>query len=266
VIAALVALSWRRDMLVRDERMNARSATVDRVVAYLLDGVVPISGEDLDRDLGGWLAASGRFLAFVEAHRDKIRRKLRGAADPGSRGDVRAELETAFLLLADRRIDLAFEAYGSGRRGPDFTVTFRAAYRFNVEVTRPRPKDQDTARPTAIVQAMLAKLPQLPVDAPNVLIVATGLASSADEVGAAVRGLKLRADRREEQLFAGRGLTPAQFQSLYRRLTLLIVANAAGPGVHAWSNPEARRPLPDGAAAACLACLANARWASESSP
>ncbi|MGH2607776.1 MAG: hypothetical protein ACRDHF_01695 [Tepidiformaceae bacterium] len=245
---------------------KARGARIDRLVAYLLDGLVPLPGEDFDRVLGGWLAASSRFLAFAAVHRDKIRRKLRGASEPGARGDVRAELETAFLLLADRRIDLAFEAYGSGRRGPDFTVTFRAAHRFNVEVTRPRPRNGEAGRTAAIVNAVVGKLSQLPAEAPNALLVATGLALSADEIAVTMRGLKMRADRRDEQLFAGRGLSPDEFQGLYRRLTVVLVANAIGPGAYAWSNPEARRRLPDGAAAACLACLANAQWATESSP
>ena len=65
-----------------------------------------------------WLAGSPRFRAFAEAHRDKIRKKIRGAADPEALRDVRAELATARLLLADRRIELAFEAYGSGKTGP----------------------------------------------------------------------------------------------------------------------------------------------------
>ena len=55
-----------------------------------------------------------------------------------ARRDVRAELRVAHLLLADRRIELAFEAYGSTKRGPDFTVTFRGERSFNLEVTRPR--------------------------------------------------------------------------------------------------------------------------------
>lgn len=246
--------------------MNVRTANVDRLVAYLLEGVVRLPPEDLDGDLGRWLAASSRFLAFTEVHRDKIRRKLRGASELGARGDVRAELETAFLLLTDRRISLAFEAYGSGRRGPDFTATFRAAHHFNVEVTRPRPRNEDADRASAIVHAVLGKLHQLPADAPNVLLVATGLATSGEEIAGTMRGLKLRAERRDEHLFAGRGLSPGDFQTLYRRLAVLLVANASGPGVYAWSNPEARRRLPDGAAAACLACLGTAGWATDASP
>jgi hypothetical protein len=239
--------------------VNAPNARVDRLVAYLLDGVAPSAG-DLEGELGAWLSASGRFLAFADAHRDKIRKKLRVASDPDARGDVLAELETAFLLLADRRIELAFEAYGSGRRGPDFTVTYRASHRYNLEVTRPRARSDGSDRSTALAHAVLGKLRQFPADAPNALLVATGLADSDEDVGVAMRNLKIRADRGDEQFFAGRGLSLSQFQLSYRRLAALLVGSAAAPGVHVWLNPEARRRLPDGAAAACLACLGGADW------
>jgi hypothetical protein len=64
----------------------------------------------MSRELVEWLASSARFRAFAKAHRDKIRKKIRGAADLDSVRDVRAELRTARLLLGDRRIELAFEA------------------------------------------------------------------------------------------------------------------------------------------------------------
>ena len=244
---------------------KTRTARIGRLLGYLLDGVPPLAGEALERLLEEWLGASSRFQAFADAHADKIRKKLRTTADPAARGDVLAELQTAFALLAERRIDLKFEAYGSGRRGPDFRVTFRASHHFNLEVTRPRPPQTDADRATAIGRAVLAKLRQLPVDAPNALLLATGLAGSAEEVTAVMRETKLRADRREEEFFAGRGFSTTEFQLFYRRLGLLLVADSAGSGVHAWTNPEARRALPDGATAACVACLANFRWAQESS-
>jgi hypothetical protein len=81
-------------------------------------------------ELVGWLAASARFRAFAEAHRDKIRKRLRTAADAEALRDVRAELQVARLLLADRRVELAFEPYGAGKAGPDFTVIYRGAGRF----------------------------------------------------------------------------------------------------------------------------------------
>ena len=101
-----------------------------------------IYGRDPDdafaRELLVWLAKSARFRAFAEAHRDKIRKKLRTAGDEEALLDVRAELGAAHLLLVDRRIELAYEAYGSGNAGPDFTLTFRGTRACNVEVTRSR--------------------------------------------------------------------------------------------------------------------------------
>ncbi|HEX6030012.1 MAG TPA: hypothetical protein VFY90_01195, partial [Tepidiformaceae bacterium] len=55
-----------------------------------------------------------------------------------------------------------------------------------------RPTD-DADRAAAIVHAVLGKLHQLPADAPNVLLVATGLATSGEEIAGTMRGLKLRA-------------------------------------------------------------------------
>jgi hypothetical protein len=69
-------------------------------------------------ELLGWLAGAPRFRAFAEAHRDKMWKKLRRASDAEALRDVRAELRAAHLLLADRRIELAFEAYGRGRSDP----------------------------------------------------------------------------------------------------------------------------------------------------
>lgn len=127
-------------------------------------------------ELAGWLAASPRFRSFAELHRDKIRKKLRGAADAEARRDVRAELSTARLLLGDRHIQLAFEAYGSGRVGPDFTVSFRGDRGFNLEVTRLR-RIPDVA---SYGGQLLAKLRQLPPSVPNAVL----LAIDADRVDA----------------------------------------------------------------------------------
>ncbi len=240
--------------------MTAPTARVGRVADYLCDGVAALPGDDLAEEIGAWLAESGRFLAFAEANRDKIRKKLRTANEPGTRGDVRAELETAFRLLADRRFDLAFEAYGSGNRGPDFTITFRASHKFNLEVTRPRVRDNDAGAGAAFGGPLLGKLRQLPADAPNAILLAGPLAASVAEVEANVRVLKLQADRGDERFFAARGLTAKEFQTLHRRMAMLMVGNAVGNGVHAWLNPEARRRLPDGAANACVTALAAARW------
>ena len=86
---------------------------IARLVAYLVNAPAP---DWPLAELPDWLAESPRFRSFVEANRDKIRKKVRGAGSPAARLDVRAELRVAALLLADRRFELAFEAYGAGAR------------------------------------------------------------------------------------------------------------------------------------------------------
>lgn len=240
--------------------MAARTIRVVQVLAYFVEALPPAERASLEALLGRWFDESKRFVAFAEAHRDKIRRKLRTATVPGARDDVLAELEAAFRLLADRRIDLAFEAYGSGRRGPDFTVTFRVSHQFNLEVTRPRlSAEADDPGEAVVARAVLAKLRQFPTGTANALFIATPVAQSADQVAATIRTLKQRADGGDAAFFAGRGLTLDDFQSHYRRMSALFVASETGPGVLAWTNPDARHRLPEGATAACLAALAAER-------
>lgn len=241
-----------------------RTASVDRLLSYLLDGPPSDATDEVAGDLAVWLSASARFASFAEAHRDKIRKKLRGASGSEARGDVRAELEVAFRLLADRRIELAFEAYGAGRRGPDFTVTFRAVYHFNLEVTRPRLEDRirpGRGRADGVAGALLGKLRQLPANEPNAVLVALdGPTPTQDEVAIAMRSLRQRANRRDDAFFRGRGFADArQFHLHYLRLSALFVAGRGGADEWAWSNAEARRQLPDGAMTACLSCLAGRR-------
>lgn len=165
---------------------------VERLVPDLYAGDL---ADPLAVELRDWLAASRRFRAFAEAHLDKIRKKLRGATDADARRDVRAELAVAQLLLADRRIELAFEAYGSTKGGPDFTVAFRGERSFNLEVTRlHRP-------PAEAVDGgpLLAKLRQLPPGAPNVILIAIeGESADALDVAAATRALRVRTDAKDD--------------------------------------------------------------------
>ena len=79
--------------------------------------------------------------SFLTTNQDKVRKKLNSSDDEEHRLDVRAELLVAYLIVADRRFELAFEAYGARPLGPDLTVTFRANQRFNLEVTRLRTTD-----------------------------------------------------------------------------------------------------------------------------
>lgn len=229
------------------------ATAVERLARYLHEEA---DTDGLADELAGWLAASAPFRRFAEAHRDKIRKKLRRAGDVEARRDVRTELRTARLLLADRRIQLAFEAYGSTMGGPDFTVSFRGQPSFNLEVTRLR------GSPEAATYGgpLLAKLRQLPPSVPNtVLIAIEGRGAAALDVAAATRALRTRADAKDDGFFAGRGFGGSRgFYQCYLRLGAVLVAceDAAGEaGASLWTNASARIAAPERALRACLACL-----------
>ena len=172
--------------------------------------------DSMSDDLAAWLGTSSRFRAFAESHRDKIRKKLRSAIDVHARRDVRAELQVAHLLLADRRIELAFEAYGSTKRGPNFTVTFGGERSFNIEVTRMH-RAPDLA---TYGGPLLAKLRQLPPSIPNVVLMAIeGDRVEAFDVAGAARALRARADTRDDAFFTSRGFNSAR--AFYQRFLRL---------------------------------------------
>jgi hypothetical protein len=224
--------------------------SVERLARFLFD-----EGNDaLADEVAGWLTASPRFRAFADAHRDKIRKKLRGATEPEARRDVRAELRVAQLLLGDRRTEVAFEAYGSGRPGPDFTVTTRGD-RFNLEVTRLRGNPAGAG-----FGGLLAKLRQLPPSVSNGVVLAVdGGDATAYDVGAAVRTLLARAEAHDDALFTTRGFAGARgFHDRFARLGAAFVwADGASGEARAtlWTNPVARIGFPGRAARAVQAGL-----------
>jgi hypothetical protein len=231
----------------------AHGITIDRLMEHLF-GEAPASA--MADELSAGLAGSRRFRAFVDANRDKIRKKLRGAVDDGARQDVRAELRVAQLLLADRRIELAFEPYGSSIGGPDFLVTYRGHPAFNLEVTRRRPG----SRSGADGGALLAKLRQLPPSVANVVLVAAegGRAEPLD-IAAAMRSLQVRADAGDDRFFAERGLDGTRgFRQRSLRLGAVIgwfETRSGEARVIRWTNPSARIAVPEPAARALVQCL-----------
>ena len=235
-------------------RPTTPSPSIERLAATLLP-----AGQDgpFASELVAWLAGSARFRTFAEGNRAKIHKKLGGARDDESLRDVRAELQVAHLLLADRRIELAYEAYGSGKPGPDFTITYRATRTFNVEVTRM----QRVADPTGVAESIVAKLRQLPPSVPNILVLAVGGAPADDvDVAAASSLLRARADARDEAFFQARGLAGTRaFYDRYLRLGRVITWREEAPAgenrASSWTNPPARIAVDPRAAAACLACL-----------
>lgn len=234
------------------------AATPVTSVEKLVHRIFDHASGPLADEVAGWLAGSGRFRGFVEANSDKIRKKLRGAVDAEARRDVRMELGVAQRLLADRRIEVAFEAYGSTTGGPDFTLTFRGESAFNLEVTRVRHVPHATIHAAPIV----AKLRQLPPSVPNVLLVAfDGVGAEAEpfDVAAATRGLRARADGKDEAYFSSRGFDGTRgFYRRYLRLGAVLVWREGVTGEDCatlWTNRSAHLTVPDRALRACLACL-----------
>ena len=234
-------------------RPSSPAASVERLALELSDR----GPEDpVTLELVAWLAESSRFRGFATTYRDKIHKKFRTATDPDAIRDVRAELQTARLLLADRRFEVAFEAYGSGKVGPDFTVSYRSTRTFDLEVTRPRrvPDVPGTAA------ALLAKLRQLTPSTPNVVLLAIdGDTAEAVDVAAATRALRARADAKDESFFTARGFEGSRgFYDRFLRLGAVIVWCEGTRGdarATLWTNRSARIALPDQAARACLDCL-----------
>jgi hypothetical protein len=229
----------------------------------------------LQSELGHWIENSPRFAAFVTANQDKIRKKLTTSDDEQHRQDVRAELLVAHLIVADRRFELAFEAYGARRLGPDLTATFRTNQRFNLEVTRLRssveagvPDSGDAVSQAAaagvarLANVITGKVRQLPGDIPNALVIAArGLTLDQESLSAVTRLLKMHTDHKDDAFFARRGLKDARtFYAHYLHLGgILVLDEATTPAGAAFlANREARHPLPREAISALMQCLISA--------
>src|SRR5512144_2886381 len=113
----------------------------------------------LSDELFRWMEGSSRFTLFVETYRDKIRKKIRLAPELETALDLRGELEVAYRLLADRRLEVAYEPYASTqRRGPDFAATYRANLVFNIEVARMRAEAKQNRNEERFLRTLLYKL------------------------------------------------------------------------------------------------------------
>lgn len=227
------------------------------LLTYVLQGVGSPLRESLHVEMASWLEEGKRFEAVLSGNRDKVRKKLRSAADDQALLDARAEVLVASLLSTERRFALEIEPYRTGNRGPDFGIVFRDNQRFNVEVTRLR---SATARgdgnATRLMGVLLGKVSQLPASVPNVVALVGGAASPTKEtVAAAVKQLKIHADRRDAVMFTRRGFDSVRaFYAHYVRLSAVAVVG----GGDLWINPDARHPLPRELVIALSRCLAPA--------
>ena len=213
----------------------------------LLDSIFDGKKPALYPEFEGWIRSSRRFKAFVTSYRSKIRTKLKNARDEGGMKDLRAELETAALLLREERFTLEYEKYAASKqRGPDFTVTFKTHTPFNVEVRRIRSVelDDDTeARIGKLMAVLCDKVGQMPPSIVNLLwLIAEREISEADLTLAATT-LRQLADRKAEDFFTRRGFAnAADFLKQYRQLSG-IVLRQSGENV-LWLNSLSRHKIP----------------------
>jgi len=203
-----------------------------------------------------WLASSARFRAFAEQYRDKIRKKVRGIRDQEGLKDLTFELEIAYVMLSERRFVVEYEKGGVGKqRGPDFCVAFRTHIRFNVEVKRLRASTIDrTAEPpeySRIASTACQKIGQLPAGMINVLAISSDSARyHSSDVAAAMAGLRMRAERKDDPFFTRRGfLSAGDFLKQYQRLSAVLfhthLATGDGQPDQLWLNTIARHHLPN---------------------
>lgn len=201
--------------------------------------------------LAGWYAAllerTPPLRVFTAAHAAKIRKKARHAGDPGARRDLRCELAVA-AALADRRSPLSYEPLAAeGRRGPDFLLRHKGHTSVYVEVSRLRPARSEERDPAGRLAAMLCgKLGQLVAGAANLLVVVSDDGPlGAEEVGAAIQGLRRRAEARDDAYFAFRGVAGARtaLQLLPRLSAVLVAAPPAAEDVLC-IHTQARHHLP----------------------
>ena len=210
-----------------------------------------------------WMSELPRFADFVETHRAKIRKKIRGSHSSDGFQDLRAELETAYLLLREKRFTLAYEPYGKGtRRGPDFAVTFRTRITFNVEVTRMRlsiranndageqPLFDPQYEGRRMAEIVGSKLSQMLPSMMNLLVIMADQQTMCElDVGQVMNQLKQRAEQKEPQLFQRHSFRDtSDFFKSYQRLSGVLLRSTGnhetGKCPILWLNNQTKHPLP----------------------
>jgi hypothetical protein len=222
----------------------------DELLAYLFDGKAHILLPPVQR----WLSASRPFTAFVKTFQDKIRKKIRVTQDPETILDLHFELETAYLLLQERALNVSYEPQLAEKvRSPDFAVTFTTSSTFMLEVTRlrtnPRPSEEQASGPAAsgdrVADAVCSKLGQFVHQQINILLVGVNSSTlSQDDIRAALLRVQQRVERNDPAFFERyRFRDRADFFRHYQRLSEILVRGTDMQFI-AWINPQAKYPLP----------------------
>jgi hypothetical protein len=197
-----------------------------------------------------WLSSSRRFTDFVKTHHTKIRKKIRTMQEVETLRDLQLELETAYLLLREKSLSLAYEPHHPELgRSPDFAVTFTTSITFMVEVTRMRGIPVGQLFNDRFTDLVCGKLGQLLTQSSNLLIVgAEDPHLTHDELRALMLRLQQRVEANEASVVQRYGFRDrADFFNRYQRLSALLVREIplqASEPVILWDNPQAKYPLP----------------------
>lgn len=225
---------------------------IDELLTYLFNGQSHL----LAGPMATWLTSSRRFTAFVTTFRDKIRKKLRTTQDHETLYDLRLELETAYLLLQERTLNLSYEPEQSKQvRSPDFAVTFTTSLTFMVEVTRLRAapsSDNALTLPLEgerLADAICSKLGQFLPKRSNVLIVGMDIPRiTQSDLQAVMLRIQQRAERNDSAFWQRYEFRDrADFFHHYQRLSEVLVRGSklqVKEPMVVLINPQAKYPLP----------------------
>lgn len=224
----------------------------DELLTYLFDG----GPHTLTEPMRTWLGSSRRYAAFVDTCRDKIRKKIRVTQEEETLLDLRLELETAYLLLQEKSLSLAYEPQLAERvRSADFAVSYTTSLTFMLEVTRLRNSSNSVVEGNTpnnigdrLADAVCSKLGQLVHQQSNVLLVGVdALHLTQEDIRAAMLRLQQRAERNDPAFFERyRFRDRTDFFRHYLRLSEILI-RGTGLGQKgeflAWVNPQAKVPL-----------------------
>lgn len=219
-------------------------SALDDLFNDIFDGKKPAFYPEFE----GWVRGSRRYKAFASSYSTKIRAKLRNAEGESGLKDLRAELETAALLLHEERFTLEYEKYAASKqRGPDFTVTFKTHTPFNVEVRRLRSVELDdgnTDAPTSkLITVLCDKVGQMPPSIINLLWLTAERSISETDLSRAATTLRQLAERKTEDFFTRRGFKSASsFLKQYHQLSGIVSHQSAENVL--WLNPLAKHKTP----------------------
>lgn len=224
----------------------------DELLASLFDDPAHL----LAAPIATWIASSRRFAAFATTFHSKIRKKLRAVQEPESLRDLQLELETAYLLLRERDLNVVYEPQPARQmRSPDFAVSFTTRLTFMVEVTRLRAGsavgDPDRAAPPIeerFTWMLGSKLGQLLPQRSNLLLVGVEAAQlTPDQIQSLMLRLRQRAEANDTAVIQRNGFRDrGDFFNHYQRLSAVLVRGIPldGKPVVLWINPQAKYPLP----------------------